>query len=790
MDALNIEVLQPPREPLPYIDTEFADQFGEKLGEPENYEEADREQQAVVVDPESPNMVPDLEATTDGKEFLKKLVQECADEFKMAWDKNEAYREKTAEAWRVLFCDLPPKMKPFQDCANAAIPLALQNIVRLTNKMTTEVFGDWSEIFNFSPMNPQGEQIAPIVTQHCNWQLRNRCQGFKRQMKRAILIFAVGGDVACHSYYDPVTRQNCHETLTCDDYVVPYTHVSVAEDFSDVPWIARRFPFQKQRLKAMGRRGGWANIDKVTSYEPPQQGTEKAEPTLRHTVAEFLGEDPFGQKKGEYEIIQYEGWMELPVMDPATGEIQEQDFYCQLIFDLCSLTACKLTVHMRAPYHERMRYQLQMQELQQFQAASEQHSAAAAAKEAQVQSLVQHAQSLPQASPDVGSIVQQAQALNAQPLPPPPVPPSWMADGRVEPEPPRKEPIHMFSHGVCLEPMVGNLGVGLGRIDGQLNIAANTVWSMFLDASALGNGKTFITASNVDFQGPFKIGPGVINKAKNVMPSDLANAFLPLEFGAANPQLIEAADRFMLFGEQAANTPDIMSGAEGKSGETARGVQARIEQTNAMIRVPTMAFADFAIQVMKNHAKLNAVFASEEEIFYVNGYNEDLQVLGPQLVRASRDMYDNEYTIELESDLQFRSRAQKVSEADEVVQLPNAMPEMAWNYAFKYQAMRQSLIARGFKKMARVLLGPPPPLPQNTFGLPPGTPGTAIGPEQLMQQKVQQLMQQGVPPDQAQAMVQQEMAAQQQQQQAQQQQQQGQQKGGNPNQGQQKPQAP
>lgn len=327
----------------------------------------------------------------------------------------------------------------------------------------------------------------------------------------------------------------------------------------------------------------------------------------------------------------------------------------------------------------------------------------------------------------------------------------------------------MFAHGVCLEPLLGNLGVGLGRIDGQLNIAANTVWSMFLDASALGNGKTFITASNVDFQGPFRIGPGVINKAKNVMPSDLQNALMPLEFGQANPQLIDAADRFMQFGEQAANTPDIMSGAEGKSGETARGVQARIEQTNAMIKVPTQSLADFVIQVMRNNCKLNAVFAGEEEIFYVNRYNEDLQVAGAQMVRAAREMYDNEYEIELVSDLQFRSRAQKVSEADEIVQLPNAMPDLAYNYAFKYHALKQALQARGFHKMARTLLGPPPPLPQNTFGLPPGTPGTAVGPEQLMQQQVQQLMQQGVPPEQAQQMVQQQMAAQQQQQQAQQQ---------------------
>jgi hypothetical protein len=755
MDSLNIEVLQEPEEDPGYEDMEQESPLQKE------------EEKELVIDEDSPNLVPELEATDEGQKFLKRLVQEIHDEFMQAWDKNSAYREKVAEAWRVLFCDLPPKSKPFENCANAAIPLALQNIVRLTNKMTTEVFGDWTEPFNFLPTNPQSEAIAPICTQHSNWQLRSKMLGFKRQMKRGILIFAVGGDVAAHSYYDPITRKNVHDILTCDDYVVPYAHVSVEPDFSDVPWIARRFPYYKHRLKQMGKRAGWTNVDKVTAYDAPEYTNTQVETTLRDTVAEFMGEDPFGQKKGEYEIIQYEGWMELPGM--------EEELYCQLIFDLCSKVPLKLTVHMRVPYDERARYELQSQELQQFQQQTQQLQLMQQQKEQQLATITDSLGTMPQDSPDIGGIVQQAQQIQAQPLPPPPVPPSWMADGQMEPTPPRKEPIYMFAHGVCLEPVLGNMGVGLGRIDGQLNIAANTVWSMFFDASALGNGKTFITASNVDFASPFRIGPGVINKAKNIMPSDLANGIMPLDFGAANPQLIEAADRMMQFGEQAMGTSEILAGAPGKSGETARGFQGRAEQANSMIKVPTMAFGDFAVQVMKNNCKLNAVFCGEEEIFYVNRYNEDLQVQGAQLVRAARSMYDNPFDIELVADMQFRSRAEKVSEADEIVQLPNAMPDLAYNYAFKYYAIRESLKARGMHKIARTLLGPPPPLPQNTFGLPPGTPGTAIGPEQLMQQKVQQYVQQGMPPQMAQMRVQQEMAMQQQQQQAAQQ---GQQQGG------------
>jgi len=707
-ETTDIEIEEEPTEPSPYHDTELDNQLlqGEEGEKP------------FVWDENSPNLIKDFNAHPEGVKALKKLVQQCHDEFQASWDKNCAYREKVAEAWRVLYCDLPPKNLPYQNCANAAIPLALQNIVRYTNKIYTELFGDWSNVFNFLPTNPKAELIAPIVSEHSNWQLRNRITGFKRQQHRGVLIFAVAGDVVCHSYYDPITRKNCHEILTCDDFVTPYTHVSTSPDFSDVPWIARRTPFFKTKLKSM--KGIWENVEKVISYDAPAYEDGKAETTLRNTISKFLGEDVFGQQRGEYEVIHYEGWLELPG--------QDKDRYCQLIFDLCSLVPLKLTIHENAPYSERYRFDYQSNEHQQYQQAFQQYQQMMQEHQAvQMQAgiMQQQAAMMPQDSPDIGTMMQQAQMMQQQPAPQEPAKPDWMKDAITEPEPPRKEPIHMFSHGVCLEPMLGNLGIGIGRIDAQLNLATNTLWSQFLDAATLGNGKTFITAGNVDFRSPFKIGPGVFNKAKNVMPSDLQNAFYELEFGAANEQLITAANNLMAFGEQASSTPDLMSGAAGKSGETARGFAGRVEQMNAMFGLPAQKYADFVLQIMKNNCKLNRTFMGEEEIFYVNRFNDDMEMQGSEMVKAAREMYDNEYDIELLSDLQFKSRAQKVSEADEITQLPNAMPELAQNLAFKYQAVKESLKARGMFRMARKLLGPPPPLPTNTFGLPPNIPGTA-----------------------------------------------------------------
>jgi hypothetical protein len=86
MDNINIEVPDEPHEDPGYQDAELEQQV-----EPE-------EEDDLVIDQESSNLVPDLEATTEGQKFLKGLVQDIHDEFMMAWDKNAAYRARRSLA--------------------------------------------------------------------------------------------------------------------------------------------------------------------------------------------------------------------------------------------------------------------------------------------------------------------------------------------------------------------------------------------------------------------------------------------------------------------------------------------------------------------------------------------------------------------------------------------------------------------------------------------------------------------------------------------------------------------
>lgn len=646
-------------------------------------------------DEDSVNLVAEFESHPDGVEALKKLVSECDDEVQASWEKNAEYREQQARNWDTIYCRVPPKSAPFENCANVAMPIALENITKLSNRIFSEIFGDWSSVFTFTPASPAAVEVAKIVEQHSNWQIRNKITGFKREHHRGVMMFIAGGDVVCHSYYDPTTKQNCHKMLTCDDFVTPYTHVSMADDFSDIPWYARRIPFHKHKLRSM--KGLWENVEEVISQDPPDEDGHVLETELRDTVRDKHGEEPDNQGKGEYEIIHYEGWLMLPN--------QTSERFCQLIFDIGTKKALKLSIHERASYEERARFKMQTAEKEQYLAVLQQQEEMLGYQQQAEDDIREVLAVLPQSSSEIGTYVEQLEAVKNQPMPPPPEKPTWMRSDRTEPEAEQKTPVYMFSHAVCLEPTTGNLGIGVGMIATQLNVGANIVMNQFIDSATLGNGKTIITAGSFNMD-KLKVGPGVVNKVKNVMASDLKNSIHELSFGAANPQLIQAFQMMSSGAEDAGHTSSLMSGGTGKSGETARGLQGRVEQMNIMVGVPAQKYADFVVQIMRNNCKLNATYMNETEIFFTNQMTAQ-GMFRPEQVKVLREMYDNPYELELQSDIQFKGRSQRISEADEIVQMPNAVPMLQPNLAFQYGAVKGALLARGLHEMV-AMLGPPP----------------------------------------------------------------------------------
>lgn len=663
-------------------------------------------------DPDAVNLVTEFKAHPEGRAALKRFSQKCLTDFEAAWSATEKFRKNNADVWKLFSGILDAKDPPFDKMANAHVPILMENTVRMTTRQAYELFGNWTNVFGVTPIGPDDEKTAKLLSLHGNWQIRKRIKDFKRQIgHRGLLMFDLFGDVVCHSFWDPQHRCNRHEVLSANEFVCANAHVSTMPDFSDVSWVAKVIYMDGHEIRKM--QGTWEDLETTLKNLPPDWDDAVITQELREQVDKSIGVDSSAYRKGQYRIIQYEGWLNLPG--------QEKDRYCKVIIDYQTQTVLALSIHERVDPYEKRRFEFQQQELARYQQGVQEQQAFQQELMAAQQAALDLAHSMPAEGDAPAQAIIMGRSLADIPPPPEPVMPDWMAgDPNAQPRPPESVPIRMFAHGVNIEPLQGVIGLGTGQIHASQNKAANISLSAFIDQATLGNFKNFLAKGGLKFQGGDKIqlAPGKIHTVQGSV--DLSKDIIPLDFGQANPQFLQLIEMLVRYGNTVSNTPEVLSGESGKSGETAQGISARIEQATKMLSVPTQKYADFVTQVLVNNALLNAIFLEDVEWFSVNNHDPAVGPMGQQMFSVGREMYDRPYDVEISADLKFTSTAQRISEADALVQMPNAVPELGANFAFKHSVISKSLEARNRYDLIGLLGAPPPPPEQ--FGMPTSPP--------------------------------------------------------------------
>jgi hypothetical protein len=680
------------------------------------------EPEPFTYDEESVNLVKDFMGHEEGEEALEEITRIVIDNFAEGYENTGKYRKRVADDWKLLACELAPKTWPHEHAANAHIPITIENICRIYFRAEEELFGDRDTIFGVVPLGGDDE-VADILTKHGNWQLRSQIIDFGRQMSRSLLALFFIGDVTIHSYYSQPLRMNRHEMLTPDEFVTPYVYVSTMPDWSDVPWRAKILQMYPHDLELM--KDTWENVDKLLEEREPSHEDEP-EMKLGNAAADVLGQKKMESSPGmqrpkkptvdgsaPHKLICYEGWLDLPN--------QEKKRFCQVVVDYASETILSLLIHERPNWQDQQRFNTQQQQLMQYRASLAQYKAAQEQRQMMLQQMSMAAEA---AAPIMGPQQQQAvsESMLSVPEPEPPLAPEWMTnpdDPEAGPEPVRKEPIHLYAHGVCIEPLVGNLGLGYGRPIADHNRVANVATSQFIDAATMANVWSVVVSDQVEFNGAktggLVIAPGSVNKATGMSASDIRESIIELKPQPANPQLMELVQRAREWGQETAQAPEALSGEPGKSGETYRGLAARIEQATKQLANPTRRFANTALErVLINNAYLNSIYMPDEEVFAVQQEN----TTSWEIMKAGRKLYDRSYNVEIRADLRFISQTQRIQEADAMLAFANSMQEMAGNIAFKWEAARKALLARGRRDMVP-LLGPKPPPPTTAFGMPP-----------------------------------------------------------------------
>lgn len=647
-----------------------------------------------------------------GVEKLKEIADDVISDHDDSYEATEEYRNKMASNWKLFTGDLPKKTFPYEDCANAHVPMLIENITRLSFRAFSELFSDWHNVWGAEPIGPATAEEAELVTLHSNWQVREQIPDFKRQMHRGVLGFFTVGDLACHSYFDMESKQNRHEFLTPDEFAVPFTYTSTQPNYSDCPYYSKIMNLYRHAIEA--RRDVWANIDEV--LEPEASFEDDPQQTLSKEMAQTMGVEEV--ERAPYKLIWYEGWLELPN--------QDRDRWCRSIVDYKTKTVLELLILEEPNWQDVERFKAQQGELQNYRAMLENHQAMLQQQKIEISTVAQQALDAgemmgPEQKMAVATSLQEA----AQVEPPAPVAPTWMKtpdDLTEEPEAPRYEPIYLFTHFVCIESLVGTLGLGWGRIQGDMNRAVNTMLNQWIDAATLSNVWSLIVSDQVAFTEAVTWRPGSVNKVRGMSGSEIKENIMEIKPAPPAGELIQGVNMIRGWGSESMQAPSVLSGETGKSGESAKLQASRVEQATKQLSVTTRKFADSLEYVAKANAALNRVHMPDEEMMAVararGGVKEQLAV--------GRALYDRGYKFSITADLRFASRTQRVQEADELMMLTKEFPQLQQNIPFMFQLAKKALEAREQWELLS-FLGPEPPPPQTTFGMPPPAPPPPMG---------------------------------------------------------------
>lgn len=701
----------------------------------DNVDQSDGQQNELSLDVEAPvefleydendsNLVDAFSRSEEGREELEKLARKVIRHFDLDWDSMDGYRKKWKEIVKLYEGKLPKKDWPWEHCANAHVPILLENIGRLASRLRAEMFGDFSNVVGVLPLGKDDEKIADILSAHDNWQFRNEIPDFPRQVDRAIMMFLFG-DVVIESYRDESRDENRHEVLTPDEFVAPFTFVSTRPDMSDLPRYTRVRRLHEHDLEAMADT--WANVDEVIKAGTTSWDAGPEMPT-REAVAEHQKQD-IPSEEGVYVILDYKGWLRLPQQDKSR--------WCRVIVDHATHKVLWLGFYDEVDWRDQKRFERESAEMasfmQQLGAYEAQRDQVALDNKMSIVALEE--------SKRAGLPAPESDLIRAEMPPeigPEPLPPEWSDGGYADPKPPKRVPISMLAHGVCLENLVGTVGLGVGEVLADYTKAANTALSQFTDAATLANAPAFLTTFNLKNH---KWRPGYFTKVDGMAGGELAKNIFPLQTSPGNTQLLDLVDRFQAYGQSAAQAPDVLSGDPGKSGETFRGISARIEQATKNLSVYASRLSVVFEQVYINNARLNAIFMPIDRLVVL--MND--RALEWQELHVGRALYQRDYKVEFRADMKFTSEAQRIEEANQLIGLPQVVPALQSNFAFQYEALKTMLAARGEWGLIKDL-GPKPP-PPIEFGAPSGH--TPEAQAMIAQQQAAAQQTQGPPPGQA-----------------------------------------
>lgn len=631
------------------------------------------------------NLLPELRRKKKNEKFLDAtFLAQITGDLKEGEDGRAGWMEKTRIRTRLWSGDLEPKKFPYDHCANMHDPVMLSRCLRLVARLIKEVFKKGQPLFSASASSHISTEQADAITRHQNHQFRKEIPDFQRHCTRAAHAFFRDGDVVMHSYRDTKNNVNRHDYLKHDSFVYPYAFESTATDMSDVPWkikIVYKYARQLRELAASGRYDATAVAKLLNENKDGDAGEGDVDRPLLEQANEFEGADPSAIKRDvPYTLLEYYGWVRLPgdkedipvIAVLAKGSNKLLAIYSRYYDDPEDRGRCD---------RQEEEYRAYMAEVEMFKQAMDMEGA-----------LLERVQQ-PDVPPEEAQEV--AQAVERQ-RPPIPVRPDWMGASDGQPKPCKKKIIEPFTHMVCIENPDGSYGLGVAMLIEPHQMAMNTLMNQVVDQATMANARPHLKHHTLQLpSGTETLEPGAIIEVTGVAPGTIRDNLVAMDVPPANPQLIQAVENQRQAVDSVSSAPDVLSG-ERSSDETFRGQSGRIEQATMQLSMFGSNFVGGLSNIARNNMLLDYMFIDEDATIDVIDTKMDKMVP----LRIRRDFYRARVDITFGADLEFKSSAARVAEADDLVGLltkgfPPQIAMLIFPPKIYAEVARMAIAARG-----------------------------------------------------------------------------------------------
>lgn len=630
------------------------------------------------------------------EEWLKKTAQKVVGDYKRDCGARTEHMKRRANQIKLFCGTLRPKSWPFENCANAHLPILAEAILRLEARILDQMIPAKGDIFHVKPTGMDDEDRAKRVEKHLNWQTKYEMRDWRIGFDATLMQVLIEGSAFRHIYRDVANNRNVATNIPIEDFVVPYTTKSVDPYMADVPRKTRVLRLSRHELEEREDAGVYFKIERLYEGEKDKDGEPTGPPVvempdtqMRETVDKAEGTDkPFGNDPDEKRVVlEQHRWLKVPKATDGTDFTDRERPIC-ITVDMATEKVLNLYIREDEDPLDRMRFDNETMLYQQNEQAQQQ----------------QYAQQIEMLAMDPMATEEHALAV---PKPEP----------QPQPKPVRMRPIEYFVHYGCIPNPEGFYYLGVGYLLESENEVANTVMSQIIDAATLANVATgFINRQAKMKRGNQEIVPGQLVEVEPV--GSLDDMVKIIQFPGPQPAMFEVVKEMKESALGVSQANEVLSGeTERNETATTTRIKASMALTNIAVIVRRLQMPlDYEIKAL---ARLNSVFLDSEKPFLFvvpqpGGQLEQIQV--------TRQDYVEDLDILFTADPKMASQPQRVEEAqgalemilqNPVLQMLPSYPNLVWT------AQRKVFLAMDADDLV-MAMGPPPPPPMPPMMMPPG----------------------------------------------------------------------